>query len=52
MDDVLVSDLPDLTDVTIADLFGPSPELRAALEACADRVRREVDRPRGDGRCC
>ncbi len=52
MDDFIVSQLPDLTDFTLAELLDPPPGLRAALDAATDLVVQQVLDQSADGGCC
>lgn len=45
-DDAIVSDLLDLSGLTLAEMLDPPPELRAVLDAATDRVVRQIlDQP-------
>ncbi len=52
MDDFIVTQLPDLTGMTLAELLDPPPELRPVLDAATERVVQQIlDQP-ADGGCC
>ncbi len=50
--DEIVSDLPDLTDLTLRDLTDPPPDLREVLDQAAEYLVRRMERRPRDGRCC
>lgn len=52
MDDAIVSDLPDLTNVTLSELLDPPPELRAIIDAATERIVQQLEQHPDDNSCC